>query len=1124
MRLRSFGPASGVVCQLCVWCGLCCAQSPGDAKRPEPKPAAQEADDEIESKLQEKWLPNEDGNLRPVYNVPLPDLERALQMGEGPKPPSYTIEQMNVAGEVRINAANETGYAKLSIEFTIKAGDKQLVRVPLRLGNAVLAEPAKFHDDGEHRLSFDSTTREYVAWFRGESEKAHRLTLPTLVGTEIVAGRNRLRLSPPRANSGELLLKVPLARAAAEVTQGGQLTGIQPSGGVTEIKAILNLASDFELAWNDAAKPQVELRTLLEAKGEIVTKIEGSSIQSKALLAVGSFGGEFQSFRVRLPHGATLVPETHEGYSVALLNVSGDDDPRLVEVRLSKKTVSPFKVHLTTQQPHDVARSNELAELGGFEVLGAVRQWGYIALQVDDAWQVSYGKLQRVAQVEELPVEMRRGDLDAGFAYFGQPYSLPARILPRATVLFVEPSYVAQVHADRVELASTLKYQVGGAKAFALEIDFSGWEVELTNIDSLEPPGLVDGANVVSVEGLPLRIPFKQAIKGEVKISIRAHRPLAPGADAVEFTLPHPKADTVAPADLIVVPADNVEVIAREADLVGLVRRPLPAATVLPSRQHEPLGYRVEPGASRFAAAFHVDTRRVMSRVRSVVALARPGGGVSQTIAYQIAHEAADSFLLDVPQSLVGPGLIEASVDGHTLPVTEVGPPTEKGPAIEVRPADDARRDEAVPEGTERMRVTLLEKRIGTCDLVLKYKVPDWQPGRKGTVQANVPLVMPVDGQCLGNELTVLARGGIDVQLADAAWKEADDAAEAQADVALRLTSSAPRGNVRLGLRLDEPRVQEATLVERAWLQTRFGPGGRRDRAVFAFTSQHGRLSVRLPEGILSPQFRLDGVTVADTGPSLDQRVISLPKPGHHVLEVSYVHHATPAGARGGRAAIEVPQLDSGVEARETYWQLVLPRDEYLLTWPEDLVPESTWAFNGFCWARRPTLDQAALETWSGLAEHATPLSPVNNRYLFSTTAIRGPLVVQSARRSIVVLAASGLVLVFGLAWIYLPVLRHPAALLIASVGLLAAAALAPELAVIGAQAAALGLMLVLVAGLLKRGTTDHRSRLSLRGASSSIVGRGSTHSHPRLPVPAPGVSTSTAAVAVEVLEGEANR
>jgi hypothetical protein len=468
---------------------------------------------------------------------------------------------------------------------------------------------------------------------------------------------------------------------------------------------------------------------------------------------------------------------------------------------------------------------------------------------------------------------------------------------------------------------------------------------------------------------------------------------------------------------------------------------------------------------------------------------------------------------------LAAPGLIEASVDGHTLPLEELN----AGTTVEKDAADDL---------PARMRVTLLEKRIGAFELMLKYPLADRQPS-SDMVQIKVPLVMPGEGECHGNELTVIGPGETEVQGLDPSWSSvpADDTDLATGE-GLRLVSPTPLGEVLLGLRLDKPSTPEPTVVERVWLQTCFESGVRRDRAVFAFSSRQNRLTVRLPKGlgILSPSFELDGRTVTDSGPSFDERVISLPKAGLHVLEVSYrVDLSSWRGfvgeglsRQGGRWTIEVPQIEgtsesSPVEVRETFWQLVLPGDEYLLAWPAALSPETIWTMAGFYWGRRPTWEQADLETWSGLTEHSTPLAGGTNRYLFSTAQIDAPLVVRTAGRSSLVLAISGLVLGCGLAWIYLPVLRHPAVLLVASITVLAAAAVAPELTVIGLQASVLGIALTLFAGMLKRGNSSHGSRAALRGASSSIVGRGSTKSHPRVAVAVTPTSTETAAVAVEL-------
>ena len=66
-------------------------------------------------------------------------------------------------------------------------------------------------------------------------------------------------------------------------------------------------------------------------------------------------------------------------------------------------------------------------------------------------------------------------------------------------------------------------------------------------------------------------------------------------------------------------------------------------------------------------------------------------------------------------------------------------------------------------------------------------------------------------------------------------------------------------------------------------------------------------------------------------------------------------------------------------------------------------------------------------------------------------------------------------------------------------------------------QAAVVGAALTLLAALLERNVSRRRRReVLMRGASSSIVSRGSTRTPQRAGAPAP-VSTETAAIAVEL-------
>ena len=130
-----------------------------------------------------------------------------------------------------------------------------------------------------------------------------------------------------------------------------------------------------------------------------------------------------------------------------------------------------------TEQTYDVAKKQQWIELAGFEVVGAVRQWGHLGVQVVGDWQIAWGDRRLVRQIEDLPAELWRENMLAGFEYFGQPFSLLRRWRLRNAVN-VEPEYLVMVGANRVELEARLKYRVGGAKAFDFEVDMPGWQLD----------------------------------------------------------------------------------------------------------------------------------------------------------------------------------------------------------------------------------------------------------------------------------------------------------------------------------------------------------------------------------------------------------------------------------------------------------------------------------------------------------------------------------------------------------------------------------------------------------------------------------------------------------------------
>ncbi len=174
------------------------------------------------------YLKDEHGNLQAVPNFTLKDFEDLYkfkhQLGQGDPPPRFSLQQMLVSGTI-----NSAGQAELNVQFRIAVNEDQWTRIPLRLDQAVLREPAQYQGPGEYLLSFEGEGEGYVAWLRGPKGATHQLTLKMLVPLTAAGQESRLRLLAPRTTASELRLKVPYAKAVARASEGATLQS--PHGG-----------------------------------------------------------------------------------------------------------------------------------------------------------------------------------------------------------------------------------------------------------------------------------------------------------------------------------------------------------------------------------------------------------------------------------------------------------------------------------------------------------------------------------------------------------------------------------------------------------------------------------------------------------------------------------------------------------------------------------------------------------------------------------------------------------------------------------------------------------------------------------------------------------------------------
>jgi hypothetical protein len=1066
------------------------------------EPAGSESARVEEAKPALYYLKDKQGNLQAVPNFTFEDFEELYrlkhQLAQGDQRPRYSIQQISATGAV----VGE--HAELTIQFHILVREEQWVRVPLHLDQAMLSEPPQYQGPGEQFLHFEGESEGYVLWIRGPAGQQHQVTLKLLLPLANVGEQPRLKLLAPRATASELKLKVPLGDAVAKVSEGATL--LPPNAGKNETEfTVLGLSGDFELTWYKAGARVAEVPAVLEAVAAVASRIDSRGITADATLSVKSYGAAFDRFRVRLPPESELVPNNSAAYAVVPLEAGKAATQRLVEVRLAKKTSGPVEVHLTAARSCDPAGAGQWFELAGFEVAGAARQWGSIAVAVVGDWQILWGPSRGVRQIDQLPESLRRKEAVAGFEYFAQPCSLTARLVAKKTRINVEPEYLLRVETDQVRLEAKLKYTVRGAKTFALDVALPDWE-----LDEVGPENLVAVDGVATAGGSLYSIPLQQPTAGQFEIRLRAHRAIPPGTTALAVALPRPQAGAPESALLAVLPADNVELIPDAKATIGLVRQQVASAMELPPHQQEPLFYRQETDKAVFAAELRRHAQRIRVDVSSQLDLDEQGGQVEQKLAYLVSYEPADHFLIDVPRSLAGSGRLELFEGGQ--PITATALPESGGQGA----------------ATVRMRIALPKARIGLCRLTARYRLPVQKPSGASHQVLRVPLLMPGEGELSSNTLVVRAAAGLRVECRPGPFAAADGGAPQAgtgfassgatgfASVAegaprsLRLTAAKRAGEAEVDLQWDSSSA--AAIVERAWVQTWLTGSARQDRALFQFLSSRKELELTLPAGAAQEQVSalLDGKRVAAETTGDGSLLIALPSdPEHarHLLELRYQFAQRPPR---GPMILELPRLGRDVWVRRMYWQLVLPRAEHVLSAPDGFAGEFSWDWNGYFWGRRPLLDQTQLESWVG-GPHRTATPADCNCYLFSSFGAIDHGKLHTAGRSWIVLLASGAALIAGLLLLYVPRSRHPAALLLAAVLLAAVGLLYPEPAWLLAQAAGLGLALTLLAALLARGIVRPRpSPPLLPEMASSVLDSGLLTMHGQSRPPLSSGSTST--------------
>lgn len=1006
-----------------------------------------------------------DGNERKLLNMNHADVRAWLERQAGNRQePEFSLDRFQAVGDAQSDSA------KIDVQVDVTLLTDGWARIPLRLDGAIVLEMPTYVGDGEARV-VRNADQELELWLRGDRDAKHSIQMKIEALLVPSGNKRQLRLFVPRATRSELVMAIPDLRGKPEVTDGVrvEVLGKIASGG--RRVRFRGLGGEVAIAWRNGGADVIAEPLALDVEGRQLVEVHDWHIRAQADLTVSSRGRPFDAFDVVLPVGFQLIEARHGRYRVAKQEgAENKTGAQRVHVTLDLPTTGPIEVRIAAERSYEVDPSGSQVSLSGFDVVGAVRQGGHIALLVDEGRRLSLVAQDRVGRVDVLPDELTSEQVDAGFEYFRQPYQLEVNITPPVASVSVEPQYTFDVSSDQVRLQGQLNYRVSGSNVHELAIDLAGWEVDFESGVTVSRARVDEATQDADGQ---LKIPLLAGVKGDFEVEFTATRVVPADVSLLRFPLPRVKSELRGATTVIVLSADNVQLSPRRDELVGLTPLRLPPVVSLPERQQKPFYYGTEEGQAEFVSGFQLREQAIDVEVDSFINLAE--GTVEQAFVYDVAFEPMESVNLRVPRRLLKDGRFKVQLEGEPLELVELSVPS-------------------IDEQTVLVGTLLSEPLIGRFRIRVLGTLPDFtaegpvgnQPG-----EVEVALAMPAVDVLARNELRVEGGDSLEFDLLSEAWSEIEaDTGTVNDEIDLQVRAKTAQSLVRFSLERIERSADTRVLVRRGWVRTWLAPDGRRDRAVYRLRGRDDLLNIALPEGVDvgSLQVRVDGkeqvATLAETGgegrPSL-QVIVPGKLNEDYLLELQYSFHEVP---RRSPVSIQTPRFGNGdhrdVKAGEgqpgngasvedvIYYELLTPESEYLLGPPREMTPVWNWSWQKTRWARVPLMSADEIGEWSGESMKASLHATGWTRYLFSSMSAGKEYRARFINRATATFVGAGGVLAIGLALLYLPTLRRPGMLLVVAVVLLTAGLIYPEPTLMLAQTGALGLLLVLLATVLR--------------------------------------------------------
>lgn len=940
--------------------------------------------------------------------------QQSLKNDQNVAGPTASVTAVEIEGHADDQMAHLTG--RLTVQI---AGDQFPMSYAIGLGESVFRRkdvtgPGPVFFGGRDR------DRGYVWWFDQPGEYVFDLEL--MVPLLKASPWRRLQLSIPNAPVTSLRLEVPSSNVVVKVAEDVIQTSRSVDDQRSEIRAAGFGGKVEILSWQPTV-PATESATGLDVNSNIAVRSTSDAFVLEATQFLRPLQGTFREFTVTLPTRSELL--SVDGNEI-LETRENEANPQRVTVFLKAPTAGTISVRWQVKV-EQLSRRN--FDLDGFRVDGARRESGEIGFLAAEGfrWNVADGSDPHVERMNagEFRIGGVRTTAVRACRFFSQPFRLPTTLDPVEPYYDVATLFALTAAEKEIGLEARFKVRIYRGQLSELTIEWPGWQSEAWILDSPQANGAVvtnvtaddDGGKgriVVSLAERPNDEPFEWRL--------RAHCNRKPDEDA-SISLPRILAPAGSPTRLVLLSDENIDamLIPRgETVLRPYTPQASSSETVTFPAEKRPQSFRIDTDERSFQLGIQTKPQQITVASEVSGSLTSQRLELHQTLRHHVEYARLNEVKLSVPAAIAERIKFAFGNQPQTPQWSDgVG-------------------------GREKIATILLpEPLIGEVAIDATWSLPlpkDLLQDKPAAMPLSV--VRSLTGTATTQRLKIAQPAWLDLSLVEASWQveHADDEdivwsnATPTEPMTLRVM---PAVEVRGG----------ETVVRKAIARVHVDRGGvQHSRFEFELSGAIQQLHVQLPKAALA------GVFLWNSAPLPDNAITEVPqgsgrfslllpdRSSNSASDQLVLEYRLPSSRTMGWSTaqtLSVPVLPQCRWMADIAWDVSVPNNQHLLSYPDSATPWFHWERTGFIWRR---ISPALVSSVSGRTGPGEAAAAASHAYAFGQFGTLHPFAIRCISTPAALLWGAGATFIAGMMLLSLPRLPGLYASGLIALGMLVAA------------------------------------------------------------------------------------